>query len=91
MVATCLLISFASVFVLSQASPTHYELVRHELIDTVPSGFIQNGLASNDLLLPLRMALVSNNLAGLEKVLYSVSTPGSDLYGQYLTKEEAST
>ena len=54
----------------------------------IPDGFISNGPASPDTILNLRIAQVSNNIAGLEKALYDVSTPGNPLYGQHLSKEE---
>ncbi|TFY67250.1 hypothetical protein EVJ58_g1740 [Rhodofomes roseus] len=40
-------------------------------------------------MIKLRVALVQSNPAGLEDALYDVSTPSSDNYGQYLTREEA--
>ncbi|KAF8516709.1 family S53 protease-like protein [Hysterangium stoloniferum] len=88
MVTTSFLISFVSVFALAQASPPYRDLVLHERREAVPNGFIHNDPASPSTLLSLRMALVSNNLPGLEEALYAVSTPGSALYGQHLTKEE---
>ncbi|KAF8516715.1 family S53 protease-like protein [Hysterangium stoloniferum] len=91
MVITSLFISLVSIFALAQASPAHPDLVLHERREAVPSGFVKNGPASPDTLLSLRMALVSNNLPGLEEALYAVSTPDSALYGQHLTKEEVET
>ncbi|KAF8517202.1 family S53 protease [Hysterangium stoloniferum] len=88
MVTTSFLVSFVSVFALAQASPSRRDLVLHERREVVPNGFVHNGPASPSTLLSLRIALVSNNLPGLEEALYAVSTPGRALYGQHLTKEE---
>ncbi|KAF8516725.1 family S53 protease-like protein [Hysterangium stoloniferum] len=88
MVTSSFLISFVSVFALAQTSPSRRDLVLHERREVVPNGFVHTGPASPNTLLSLRMALVYNNLPGLEEALYAVSTPGSTLYGQHLTKEE---
>ncbi|KAF8516716.1 family S53 protease-like protein [Hysterangium stoloniferum] len=88
MVTTSLFISLVSVFALVQTSPADLELLLHERREAIPSGFVQNGPASPSTLLSLRMAIVSNNLPGLEKALYAVSTPDSAQYGQHLSKEE---
>ncbi|KAI0328755.1 family S53 protease [Cubamyces sp. BRFM 1775] len=61
----------------------------HETKAAVPDAFQLVGLASPDTVLNLRIALVRGDRDGLEKVLMDVSTPGSPLYGQHLTKEEA--
>lgn len=60
----------------------------HERRDSVPRGFTLKGPASPDTSLTLSLVLTSNNLLGLESALYDVSTPGSKLYGQHLSKEE---
>ncbi|KAF7972529.1 hypothetical protein HWV62_17826 [Athelia sp. TMB] len=54
----------------------------------VPSGFELIAAAPADQTIPLRIALVQNNISGLEKALYDVSTPGSPNYGNHLSKEE---
>lgn len=54
----------------------------------VPSGFELVAAAPADQTIPLRIALVQNNIAGLEKALYDVSTPDSLNYGNHLSKEE---
>ena len=54
----------------------------------VPIGFTRSSSAPATKILNLRLALKQNDMAGLEKALYDVSTPGSALYGQHLTKEE---
>ncbi|KAF7985673.1 hypothetical protein HWV62_2219 [Athelia sp. TMB] len=54
----------------------------------VPSGFELVAAAPADQTIPLRLALVQNNISGLEKALYDVSTPGSANYGNHLSKEE---
>ncbi|KAF8531378.1 subtilisin-like protein [Gautieria morchelliformis] len=85
---TSLLLSLVSVLALACAKPTPHNLVVHERREAVPEGFVSNGAAPPTTNLDLRIALVSNNLAGLEAALYDVSTPSSSLYGQHLSKEE---
>ncbi|KAF8502565.1 hypothetical protein JB92DRAFT_2972837 [Gautieria morchelliformis] len=63
-------------------------LVVHEQIDSAPNGFLHTGPASDSTALNLRIALVYNDMAGLEKALYDVSTPSSSLYGQHWSKAE---
>lgn len=60
----------------------------HEAIAAPPSGFVQNGPASPDTVLSLRLALVNSDMSGLIKSLYDVSTPSSSSYGQHLSKAE---
>lgn len=55
---------------------------------SIPEGFVVQNAAPADQNIPLRIALVQNNIAGLEKALYDVSTPGSANYGNHLSKEE---
>ena len=73
------------------ASPTFSNLVLHESINNAPDGFIKIGAAPANQMLNLRIALVNSDIAGLEDKLFAVSTPGNALYGQHLSKEEAST
>ncbi|KAF7974910.1 hypothetical protein HWV62_11073 [Athelia sp. TMB] len=54
----------------------------------VPAGFEKLAVAPANRTIPLRIALVQNNIAGLEKALYDVSTPSSANYGKHLSKEE---
>ena len=72
------------------ASPTFLNLVLHESINNAPDGFTKVGAAPSDQILNLRIALVNSDIASLEDKLFAVSTPGSALYGQHLSKEEAS-
>jgi tripeptidyl-peptidase I len=88
MVAISVFISLVSVLTLACAKPAPRDLVVLERRESVPQGFVGNGAAPSTTTLNLRIALVSSNIAGLEKALYDVSTPSSDLYGQHLTKEE---
>lgn len=60
----------------------------HETRVSVPSAFEHVGAAPSDAMLNLRVALVQNDMAGLEKALMDVSDPASPLKGQFLTKEE---
>ena len=54
----------------------------------VPAGFVYQGAAPADKSIPLRIALVQNNIGGLEKALEDVSNPSSPDYGNHLSKEE---
>ncbi|OJT05439.1 Tripeptidyl-peptidase sed3 [Trametes pubescens] len=60
----------------------------HETRESIPSSFREIGPAPPDAVLKLRLALVQGNFPALEKALMDVSTPGSPLYGQHLSKEE---
>ncbi|KAJ7442587.1 subtilisin-like protein [Mycena galericulata] len=60
-------------------------LVLHETRSTVPSGFISHGPAPPGDLLTLRVALTSNNLAGLVQKMMSLATPGSSEFRQWLS------
>lgn len=82
-------ILFASLFALTCGKPLSRRMLRHDAREDIPSGFVQNGAASPDTTLKLRLALVQSDPAGLEQALYDVSTPSSALYGQHLTQEEA--
>ncbi|KAJ7750962.1 family S53 protease-like protein [Mycena maculata] len=88
MVATSVfLISLLSFAAASPAARSNF--VVHEKRDAVPSSFTKVGPAPSSATINLRIGLFSNNFPGLEKTLYAVSTPGSELYGQHLTLEEA--
>ncbi|EIM82266.1 family S53 protease [Stereum hirsutum FP-91666 SS1] len=79
----------ASLFTLAYAGP-HVQRKMHvvERRDSVPSGFVMDGAAPSDEVLTLRFALAQNDIAGLEKELYAVSTPGSSRYRQFLSQDE---
>lgn len=66
-------------------------LVVHESIQSVPNGFTRVASAPANQTLNLRLAPTNTNMTGLEELLYAVSTPGSPLYGQHLSKEEVRT
>jgi tripeptidyl-peptidase-1 len=78
-------------FVVVVCATAHSDFVLHERRDALPKGFVNRGPAAKDSTLNLRIALTSNNLAGLEKALYDVSTPSSALYGQHLSKDEVTS
>ncbi|KIJ38008.1 hypothetical protein M422DRAFT_259397 [Sphaerobolus stellatus SS14] len=71
------------------AAPHQFSV--HEQRNVAPKGFIYSGPAENSTRLTLRMVLKSNDLAGLEEVLYNVSDPNSPRWRQFLTKEEVNT
>ncbi|KAI0038629.1 family S53 protease [Auriscalpium vulgare] len=58
----------------------------HVRRDSAPAGFVHVGPASDSQVLTMRVGLTQSNTAGLIDALYSVSTPGSDKYGQHLSK-----
>ena len=88
MISTSLFICLVSALTLVCAKPAPRDLVVLDHLQSVPQGFVKNGAAPPTTNLNLRIALVSNNMAGLEKALFDVSTPSSSLYGQHLTKAE---
>lgn len=69
-------------------SPAFRNMLVHEQRSEVPVGFVKGSAALPSSVLNLRIALKQNDMAGLEKALFDVSTPGSALYGQHLTKDE---
>lgn len=81
---------FASLIALASASPLFSQLTLHESRDGVPEGFVASGKPDPSTQLNLRIALVQNDPAGLEKALMDVSTPSSALYGQHLSKVSSS-
>ncbi|KAL6306869.1 family S53 protease [Sparassis latifolia] len=86
MVSAILLV--VSLFTLTLGKPISRMHLR-EKRDSIPTGFTFTGSPSLDTILDLRIALVQSNPAGLVEALYDVSTPSSQNYGKYLTKEEA--
>ena len=70
------------------ASPLFRNLVLHEERNGVPNGFVKVSDAAANQMMNFSIALENSDMAGLKEKLYSVSTPGSELYGQHLSKEE---
>jgi tripeptidyl-peptidase-1 len=70
------------------AKPTANSLVLHESREVAPVGWIHTGAASAFTRIDMRIALPSKDFAGLEKILYDVSTPGDVNYGQHLTADQ---
>ncbi|KDR71935.1 hypothetical protein GALMADRAFT_74434 [Galerina marginata CBS 339.88] len=80
---------FFSVFVAAAlGNPLFLNKIVHDQRSSAPDGFIQQGVPPQDQTIKLRVALHQNNIAGLEDALMAVSTPGNQLYGQHLSKEE---
>ncbi|TFK32816.1 family S53 protease-like protein [Crucibulum laeve] len=79
---------FATFIAAASASPAFRNLLVHEQRDSIPDGFVKTAAAPADRVLNLRIALAQTDMAGLEKALFDVSTPGNALYGQHLSKEE---
>ncbi|KAF9009885.1 family S53 protease [Cyathus striatus] len=82
------LLLLACIAVVACANPVVRDLVQHESRTSIPNGFVKANAAPADQVLTLRINLAQNDMAGLEKALFDVSTPGSALYGQHLSKEE---
>ncbi|KAF7364430.1 Family S53 protease-like protein [Mycena sanguinolenta] len=61
-------------------------MVLHERRAAAPAGFISVGAAPASEMITLRVALTSNNVAGLQDQLLSIATPGSSNYRQWLSK-----
>lgn len=79
----------ASLLLFVSAGPTvRSGMVVRASKPSIPEGFVAHSPAPADQQIPLRIALVQNNIAGLEKALYDVSTPSSPNYGNHLSKEE---
>jgi tripeptidyl-peptidase-1 len=82
---------FASALVPALAAPDAYKtLIRHEERSVAPSSFVHKGSVPENTTLNLRIALMQGDIPGLEKALYDVSDPSSPLYGEHLSKDEAS-
>ncbi|TFY60356.1 hypothetical protein EVG20_g7447 [Dentipellis fragilis] len=60
----------------------------HERRDSAPSGFVLTSSVPPTDILPFRLALTPQDFSGLERTLYSVSTPGDAQYGKHLSLEE---
>jgi tripeptidyl-peptidase-1 len=89
---TVLALSYPS-FILASPAPASAQfsnMVVHDSRDAVPQGFVIQGPTSPEKTINIRIAMSSNNMAGLEERLYAVSTPGSADYGKHLSKEDVS-
>ncbi|KAJ7210137.1 family S53 protease-like protein [Mycena pura] len=65
-------------------------VVQHSRL-SAPAGFVSQGAAPATEILKIRLVLASNNLAGLQQKLVSVSTPGSSEFRQWLSKDEVTS
>ncbi|KAJ7767728.1 subtilisin-like protein, partial [Mycena metata] len=63
-------------------------LVLHGSRSAPPAGFTSQGFAAPSDMLTLRVALVPNNIAGLQNKVMSVSSPGSSDFRQWLSMED---
>lgn len=79
---------FAAFVAAVAGTPSFRNMLVLEQRSDVPAGFAKGAPAPATNVLDLRLAIKQNDMAGLEKALFDVSTPGSTLYGQHLTKEE---
>lgn len=78
----------ACLAIVAYGKPVARSMAVHETRENVPEAFTQKTSAPPDSVLNLRIALVQNDIEGLQKALLDVSTPGNALYGQHLSKEE---
>ncbi|KAK0186017.1 family S53 protease [Armillaria mellea] len=69
-------------------SPTPRAMSVHDQRDAAPNRFVKAELADPQATLNFRIGLTPVNVTGLEKALYAVSEPGSDIYGRHLSFEE---
>ncbi|PBK67922.1 family S53 protease-like protein [Armillaria solidipes] len=69
-------------------SPAPRVMSLHERRDAAPNAFVGVGTADAYANLNFRVGLTPKDTTGLEKALYAVSEPDSDLYGQHLSFEE---
>lgn len=72
----------------ASAVPAIQNLVVHEQVKGAPSNFVSRGPAASDTVLNFRIALKQSDIAGLEQALFAVSTPGSEKYGEHLTRDD---
>jgi len=68
--------------------PARRAMVVHDQRE-LPAHFTSAGAPSSDTPINLKIALTASDRDGLEQTLWDVSTPGSALYGQHLSFEEA--
>jgi subtilase family serine protease len=66
-------------------------LVLHEALADVPQDWVSLGATESATPIHLRIALPSKDVAGLQKTLLDVSTPGSAKYGQHLSVAQVCT
>ncbi|KAF7358166.1 Family S53 protease-like protein [Mycena venus] len=81
------LLTLLSVVVAASAA----SMMLHERRTATPSGFIRVGAAPATEMITLRVALTSNNVAGLEEQLRSIVTPGSSNFRQWLSMDDVKT
>ncbi|KAJ7917387.1 family S53 protease-like protein [Mycena leptocephala] len=78
------LLTVLSIVACASAGP----MVVHESRSAPPPGFVRQGVAPDNTMLTLRLALASNDVAGLEEKLMSLATPGSSEFRQWLSMDE---
>ncbi|KAJ7763283.1 family S53 protease-like protein [Mycena metata] len=86
------LLAFLSILsVASGLSVASERMVVQHSRPSAPAGFVSQGAAPATEIFSFRLALASNNLAGLQQKLVSVSTPGSSEFRQWLSKDEVTS
>ncbi|KAK0227731.1 family S53 protease [Armillaria fumosa] len=86
--AVLLSISLFAVSSVVTGTPTPRAMSIHDQREAAPNRFVKAELADPQATLNFRIGLTPVNITGLEKALYAVSEPDSDLYGQHLSFEE---
>jgi len=70
-----------------QATPLTHNSPFHEST-SIPRGYEFTATADPSTVLNLRLSLIQNDPAGLERAVIAKSTPGNSAYGQHLTQEQ---
>jgi len=82
------LLAMSGVTGATPVAPAPEAMVVHNARQAAPAGFKVVGPAPAEKTIDIRIALASNDMAGLEKALYDVSTPTSANYRKFLSKEQ---
>ncbi|KAH9925060.1 family S53 protease-like protein [Epithele typhae] len=77
-----------TILAIAYAKATTRTMQVHDVRLAAPTAFTSLGAAPADMVLTVKVQVAQNDIAGLEKALMDVSTPGNALYGQHLSKEE---
>ncbi|KAF9077784.1 peptidase S8/S53 domain-containing protein [Rhodocollybia butyracea] len=60
----------------------------HDRRDSIPNGYTQIGVATDDTILHMRINIEMGNRTGLEDALNKASDPSHEKYGQWLSQED---
>jgi tripeptidyl-peptidase-1 len=79
---------FSAAAIFSSATSTKRDLVLHEERRSLPCGWKKGDRLDPDIIHPVRIGLLHNQLDKGDELVMSVSDPESPKYGQYWTQEE---